>query len=153
MDPTTEAATSGSEQTAVVIPAAPAPEGERAIGAREAARSLANWRHKRSEQTTTDTPADKAAPATAAPAAEPESEAAPAADDAAPQAEAPGETQEAEPPEQQPPLEPPRSWTKDEKERFKSLPRETQEYLANREQERDREIRRSQNEAAEKLKG
>src|SRR5690606_12534789 len=48
--------------------------------------------------------------------------------------------------------EPPRSWTKDEKERFKSLPRETQEYLAKRETERDREFRRSQNEASEKQK-
>jgi len=51
-----------------------------------------------------------------------------------------------------PPIEPPRSWTKDEKERFKSLPRETQEYLAAREQERDRDFRRSQNEAAEARK-
>ena len=32
------------------------------------------------------------------------------------------------------------------------MPRETQEYLASREQERDREIRRSQNEAAEQRK-
>jgi hypothetical protein len=52
-----------------------------------------------------------------------------------------------------PPIEPPRSWSKDEKERFKALPRETQEYLAERETERDREIRRTQNEAADKLKG
>jgi hypothetical protein len=49
-------------------------------------------------------------------------------------------------------IEPPRSWTKEERERFYSLPRETQEYIANREQERDREIRRSQNEAAEARK-
>ena len=33
------------------------------------------------------------------------------------------------------------------------MPRETQEYLADREQERERELRRGQNEAAEKLKG
>jgi len=33
------------------------------------------------------------------------------------------------------------------------LPRETQAYVAAREQERERELRRSQNEAAEKLKG
>jgi hypothetical protein len=72
--------------------------------------------------------------------------------DAAPPQEAPGETQEADPPEQAP-IEPPRSWTKEAKDRWQSLPRETQEYLATREQERDREIRRSQNEAAEKLKG
>ena len=78
-----------------------------------------------------------------------------AADDAAPaDAQAPGEQTESAEPEAAapPPIEPPRSWTKDEKERFQSLPRETQEYLATREQERDREFRRSQNEAAEKLK-
>jgi hypothetical protein len=73
--------------------------------------------------------------------------------DAAPlETEAPGETQEVDPAEV-PPIEPPRSWTKEAKDRWQSLPRETQEYLATREQERDREIRRSQNEAAEKLKG
>jgi hypothetical protein len=59
---------------------------------------------------------------------------------------------EAEPAET-PPIEPPRSWTKEAKERWQSLPRETQEYLAEREQERDREVRRSQNETADKLKG
>jgi hypothetical protein len=72
--------------------------------------------------------------------------------DADPSQEAPGETQEAEPAEL-PPIEPPRSWTKEEKERFKSLPHETQEYLAAREQERDRAVRQSQNEAAEYAKG
>jgi hypothetical protein len=51
-----------------------------------------------------------------------------------------------------PPIEPPRSWTKEERQRFQSLPRETQEYLSVREQERDREVRRSQNEAAESRK-
>lgn len=48
-----------------------------------------------------------------------------------------------------PAIEPPRSWTKEARERWESLPRETQEYLATREQDRDREVRRSQNEAAE----
>ncbi len=75
------------------------------------------------------------------------------AEDAAPPQEAPGETQATEPEPEVPPIEPPRSWTKDEKERFATLPRETQEYLATREQERDAATRRSQNEAAEKLKG
>jgi len=53
----------------------------------------------------------------------------------------------------QPPIDAPSSWTKAEKERFKSLPRETQEYLATREQQRDRDIRTRQNEFAEKSKG
>jgi len=56
-------------------------------------------------------------------------------------------------PAEQPPIEPPRSWTKEAKEQWQALPRNTQEYLAQREQERDREVRRSQNEAADKLKG
>lgn len=73
--------------------------------------------------------------------------------DAAPPEEAPGdETQATDPAEELPPIEPPRSWTKDEKDRFATLPRETQEYLANREQERERAVRQSQNEAAEQRK-
>jgi hypothetical protein len=67
--------------------------------------------------------------------------------------EVPGETTQAAEPAELPPIEPPRSWTKDEKDRFKSYPRELQAYLSEREQERDRDIRQRQNEAAEKLKG
>lgn len=62
------------------------------------------------------------------------------------------EPEAAEPEEEVPPIEPPRSWTKAEKERFQSLPRETQEYLHTREQEREREFRRSQNEIADQRK-
>jgi hypothetical protein len=65
---------------------------------------------------------------------------------------APSEEPEAAEPDASPPIEPPRSWTKAEKERFQSLPRETQEYLHTREQERDRDFRRSQNEIAEQRK-
>jgi len=72
--------------------------------------------------------------------------------DAAPPEEAHGETEDADPAEQQPPIEPPRSWTKAEKERFATLPRETQDYIHAREQEREREFRRSQNEIAEQRK-
>jgi hypothetical protein len=170
MDPTTEAAASGSEQTPVAIPTAPAPAGDGAIGAREAARSLANWRHKRNEQTTTDQPADPAAPAAekpaaAAPAAEPpspdrlrrpstESEAAQAADDAAAaDAQPPGETESAgAEAEQLPPIEPPRSWTKEDKELFNSLPRATQENIAQRERARDADFSRRQQQATEQAK-
>jgi hypothetical protein len=160
MDPTTEAAPSGSEQTPVAIPTAPAPAGDGAIGAREAARSLANWRHKRNEQTT-DTSADSAAPAAAAPAAEPESEAAQAADDAgeggaglkpAPPSP-PGETESADAEaEALPPIEPPRSWTKEDKELFNSLPRATQENIAQRERARDADFSRRQQQATEQAK-
>lgn len=80
-----------------------------------------------------------------------ETESAPQAD-AAPAEQAPGEVPEAVEPAEKPLIEPPRSWTKEAKERWNTLPPETQEYLATREQERDREVRRSQNEAADKLK-
>jgi hypothetical protein len=118
--------------------------GEGPLSPREAARSLVDWRRKEAAQ---DNSQVESAPE-ATPAQESGHE-----PDAAPQeAEAPGETQEADPAEL-PSIEPPRSWTKEAKERWQSLPRETQEYIAGREQEREREIRRSQNEAAEKLKG
>src|SRR5688572_5171620 len=81
-------------------------------------------------------------------------EAAQAADDADPvDAQAPGETESQAEPAETPPNQPPKAWTKEAKERWHSLPRDTQEYLAEREQERERELRRGQNEAAEKLKG
>jgi hypothetical protein len=84
------------------------------------------------------------------------SEATQAEDGAPPEQEVRAETQteqSAEPAEVLPPIEPPRSWKAEEKERFNSLPRETQAYLVERETERDRAFRQSQNEAAEKLKG
>lgn len=66
----------------------------------------------------------------------------------------PGEdTTEAEPEDKLPPIERPRSWTKDEDAEWQSLPRATQQKIVDREQERDKGLRRSQNEAAEKLKG
>ena len=52
-----------------------------------------------------------------------------------------------------PPIEPPRSWTKEDKELFTSLPRETQERIAERERSRESDFLRRQNEAADKLKG
>jgi hypothetical protein len=108
-----------------------------------AARALANHRAaQRQEEEKPDESAVEATPEESAPA------------DAAPPEEAPSEAESAPEPEAEaaPPIEPPRSWTKDEKERFNSLPRETQEYIASREQEREREVRRSQNEAAEQRK-
>ena len=51
-----------------------------------------------------------------------------------------------------PPIEPPRSWTKEDKELFTSLPRETQERIAERERSREGDFNRRQQEAAEKSK-
>ena len=72
--------------------------------------------------------------------------------DATPQDTAPsGDEQKAEPAEQ-PPIAPPASWDADAKTRFAKLPREDQEYLIKRESDRDRELRRMQNETAERSK-
>jgi hypothetical protein len=73
-------------------------------------------------------------------------------DDAAPLSEAPGETEAIDPAPQEPPIEPPRSWTADDKDAFRALPRETQLRIAEREKSREAEFRRSQNEEAEKRK-
>jgi hypothetical protein len=51
-----------------------------------------------------------------------------------------------------PSIEPPRSWTKEQKDEFSGLPRHVQEIVAQREQEREATLRRSQNEAAEQRK-
>lgn len=127
----------GSEAVTVVTLPADAPESF--SSEREAARYLSESRRKN------DAPPAESAPV--ATAEEPEL----AQANAAPPEEAPSEEPEAAEPQAEAlePIEPPRSWTKAEKERFQSLPRETQEYLHTREQEREREVRRSQNEAAD----
>jgi hypothetical protein len=116
--------------------------GEGAIDFRTAARALIDARNK-------DNAAGEAAPEEAAPPVGQQESAGEA--DGAPREEAPAEPQGDDPAEL-PPIDPPKGWTKDEKERFKSLPRETQEYLSGREQERDRDFRTRQNELAEKSK-
>jgi hypothetical protein len=122
------------------------PEGtpDRLESVREAARALSAWRNEKRKQAgapaegeAATPPQDLAPEANAAPAEEPPS----------------GETEEAAEPEVTlPPIDAPVSWTAEEKQRFAALPRETQEYISNRERARDAEIRRSQNEVAEKLK-
>src|SRR6202035_873434 len=156
MDATNDAAPQGGAPTDIVQ--VPAPAGE-AISTRDAARSLASFRLK---ARATDQPqearraqAEPARPRQESAEAAPDQSAPVEPADAAPpeQPEAPGATTEsAEPPAAPAPIEPPRSWTKEARERFATLPRETQEYLAQREQDRDRELRRSQNEAAEQRK-
>ncbi|WP_315731648.1 MULTISPECIES: hypothetical protein [unclassified Bradyrhizobium] len=74
--------------------------------------------------------------------------------DTAPLEEAPGETEGSDPEaEQLPPVERPRSWSKDDDADWKALPRAAQEKIAAREHARETELRRTQNDAAEKLKG
>jgi hypothetical protein len=87
------------------------------------------------------------APETAAP----ETDSAPEAESAAPVEDPGNKTEEAEPADL-PPIEPPRSWTKEEKEEFKSYPREAQEKISKAATRYESEFRRSQNEIAETRK-
>jgi len=121
--------------TAVALPAdAPASFNS----AESAAKYMISQRGKQNPS------AERAEPATADPELSESDNAAPETD--------PGEDPDAADPQAIEPIEPPRSWTKAEKDRFATLPRETQEYLHSREQEREREFRRSQNEVADQRK-
>ena len=71
--------------------------------------------------------------------------------DAAPPKESRSETGADEPAEE-PPLVPPRSWSKDEKEAFRALPREYQERILNRDRAREADISRAINETAERAR-
>lgn len=64
----------------------------------------------------------------------------------------PGETEATDPVDEQPSIEPPRSWTKEDKEAFKLLPPERQQSIVERERTRDAEIRRGQDEVANERK-
>jgi|SRR5882757_1016998 len=147
MELTTEGAAGASEQAPIAIVTA---QGDGNMSVTEAARALASARKPKDqtqageqrEQATQQEPAQESTPAQAGD------------DAAAAEMQPPGETESADPAAQQlPPIEPPRSWTKEDKELFAGLPRETQERLAERERSRDTDFSRRQNDAAEKLKG
>ena len=73
--------------------------------------------------------------------------------DAAPQDEPSGEDEdqsEADPEDDIPSIEPPRSWTKEDKELFKTHPGASQERLLEIDRARELEVRRGQNENAER---
>lgn len=124
-----------------VASAAPAntPANDGPMSVREAAEAYATRRERKEPENSSE----GAAPAATETELADEANAAPA------EQQDPGEAPEAADPAEKPTIEPPRSWTKEAKERWSALPPETQEYLAAREQERDREVRRSQNEAAD----
>jgi hypothetical protein len=107
----------------------------------QAAKALADLRWKRNNESS----AESAEVATA------ETELS-GEDNAAPHEEATGETEEADP-AAKPPLELPRSWTKDRAEHWAKLDPGTQEFLLEQDRKASAEVRRVQNEAAEKLKG
>jgi hypothetical protein len=64
----------------------------------------------------------------------------------------PGEAEQGDDPAEQPSIDPPRSWTKEEKEAFKLLPPEYQQTVAERERKREADIRRGQDEVANQTK-
>ena len=132
--------------------------GDGAISVRDAARSLSDWRNKLNASTSA--PAiekSTSQPPRAAPVSQPAApDEAPAADQSADEADANPDEGHGETPEveaQAEPIDPPVSWTTAEKERWQSIPRETQEYIAKRETERERLLTKSRTEAAEQLKG
>jgi hypothetical protein len=159
MDPTTDAGNGAAESPAIVMtPPADAPQR---MGAREAAQLLSSLRRPKETQQTQAPERAVDAPAVEHPriASGEESErAVEAQDDAGPE-RVPGETSEADPADgsraepELPPIEPPRSWTKEDKELFAGLPRETQERVADRERSREADFLRRQSEAARKLEG
>lgn len=116
--------------------------GDGPLSAMEAARSLVDQRRKDNAQQRTGEAPEAA---TAQESASQEADTA--------QETGPGETQEADAEPEAPPIEPPRSWTKEDKELFRSLPPETQQRVADRERSREADFLRRQNEAAEKSKG
>src|SRR5712672_3801164 len=112
--------------------------GEGALSVRAAANSLVDTRRKDvapedddDKDNAQQEPGEARERATAGP-----HESAPQGDGTGPEA-VPGETQEADPEPKAPPIEPPRSWTKEDKELFKGLPRETQARLVDRERSRE----------------
>jgi hypothetical protein len=158
MDRTTEAASGGSETTPIVI--APAPAGNKPVDARQAARDLATWRYKRDKQQEGQQQAGELRHIEASTQQTPQETAEASAKAGAGEREAlPRETENADregdlsaealTKAELPSSEPPRSWTKEDKELFASLPRATQERIAERERSREGDFSRRQQEATE----
>jgi hypothetical protein len=145
-DQTTAPAGGGDDIPSMPV-STPATPDSSPISPAEAGRQLAAWRYKRQNPEDGAGAGDAAADGTAG--APPDTAA--EADAAPPTEEVPGETTETVDPaaEQLPPIDAPRSWTADDKALFATLPRATQEKLAERDRARETEFTRSQNEAAE----
>ncbi len=118
----------GPSQSTETVPS----HGSERLSVRDAANSLADYRHKRDAKEREAPPTEEAPPERAA---------TPTTEEVQPE-----ETAQAE----ESAIEAPRSMPKEDREWFNSLPRETQEYLARRENERDTGLRRSQNETAQR---
>src|SRR5262245_19395741 len=107
--------------------------GETPLAVREAARMLGKWRNQQGDPTKPEQPVTQEP---SAPEAPPPAEESAAEADANPPQEDRGEASEDE--AQEPPIEPPEAWKTEQKERWRSLPRDVQEYLTERELERER---------------
>jgi hypothetical protein len=159
-----ETVNAGAETPAQeTIPVAPAPAKEGPINARDAMRSVVDWRRKSAAATERENVGAGLKPAPTH-----ERDADVSADDATSKAtestaqaedtvetrpeSPPRETESADQEPEAPPIEPPRSWSKEDKELFRGLPRATQERLAERERSRDSDFSRRQQEATERAK-
>ena len=112
-----------------------APVDNSALSVRDAAAMLASRREPNEERQDD--------------AAKPEIPANAESDSARPEAAPAENAEDASDPAEKPSIEPPRSWSKEDKELFLTLPPETQARIADREQRREVEIRRGQNDTAE----
>jgi hypothetical protein len=123
MDLANDAAAGGSEPTAIVIP--PALVSEAPIDAREAARNLAKWRHKREQLGLQQVSQEGEESAEMSPLGKQ------GLDNTATDAREPSieETASSEQANEPPPVAPP-DWSEQDKELFASLPRPLQERLA-----------------------
>jgi hypothetical protein len=151
MDVTTEAAAGGSEQPSVAVITA---NGDGKLSLSDAARALARARQPQDQHNAAGAGADTGDQADTESTANPPESGASAGDAALGESQDPGEkTEGADREAELPPIEPPRSWTKEDKDLFANLPRATQERIAERERLRESDFLRRQNEAVEKLKG
>lgn len=118
------------------------------ISIRDAAASVAARREK--EAKAAEAPEKTEQPRVNGKFAAAQTESTPSGEDAGPET-VPGETTVADPAEQ-PSIEPPRSWSKEDKELFNTLPPETQQRVAERERARESDFLKRQTEATEKTK-
>lgn len=95
---------------------------------------------------------NKEPPATPPEAGAAAEESAPHGDDAGPDEPVPGETEGEADPAEEPSIDAPRSWSKEHKDAFKSLPPHLQQMVADSERAREADFLRRQNEAAEERK-
>jgi hypothetical protein len=155
MDQQANAAAGDEAQAAIDVVTIPASAGtttDNFNSVSQAARALAQARHAKSKEQPTEQSGGEAG-ATDEPQERAEAASVAAESDAAAaDAEAAGATEDADPAEA-PPIEPPRSWAKEDKELFASLPRETQMRVAERERSRESDFLRRQNEVVEQAKG